>query len=228
MIKHHPKFELLKAFVEGELSTSLSAGIAIHVDMCPACQQKIAELTEQAAEMNFEQDFLQNFIVDSGEQLNDVQALDFEEMIEGITESDDIDTRITEEAKVVEFKGLQYKLPKALTNMDIASPANIGKLSRSRIELGEGEVHSSLLHIEPGGSVPQHTHKGYELTVLLAGSFSDESGEYVKGDFILLDGKHTHQPISEKGCLCFTVANDALQFTQGINRLLNPIGSFIY
>ncbi|MFQ3312714.1 MAG: putative transcriptional regulator, partial [Colwellia sp.] len=33
---------------------------------------------------------------------------------------------------------------------------------------------------------------------------------------------------STNGCLCFTVANDALHFTQGINKLLNPIGSFIY
>jgi putative transcriptional regulator len=85
-----------------------------------------------------------------------------------------------------------------------------------------------LLHIQPGGSVPEHTHNGFELTVLIAGDFSDDQGEYVPGDFIMLDKKHQHHPVSEKGCLCFTVANDSLHFTQGINKLLNPIGTFIY
>jgi putative transcriptional regulator len=64
--------------------------------------------------------------------------------------------------------------------------------------------------------------------LLLDGEFSDDQGDYVPGDFIMLDAENTHQPISEKGCLCFTVANDSLHFTQGINRLLNPIGTFIY
>ena len=76
--------------------------------------------------------------------------------------------------------------------------------------------------------MPEHTHKGFELTLLLDGSFSDDKGEYVKGDFIMLDASIKHNPISQDGCLCYTVANDALHFTQGINKLLNPIGNFIY
>ena len=63
---------------------------------------------------------------------------------------------------------------------------------------------------------------------MLAGTFADEQGEYVAGDFIMLDKRHQHQPATEHGCLCYTVANDALHFTQGINKLLNPIGAFIY
>jgi putative transcriptional regulator len=101
-------------------------------------------------------------------------------------------------------------------------------LARTRIQLDETEIHTNLLHIEPGGSVPEHTHKGFELTVLLEGSFHDDHDKYVKGDFIMLDSSHQHHPVSPEGCLCYTVANDALHFTQGINKLLNPIGSFIY
>ncbi len=112
--------------------------------------------------------------------------------------------------------------------MTLSKPMHIGKLSRARVQLDENEIHTSLLYIEPGGGVPEHTHKGFELTVLLEGSFEDEQGEYVKGDFIMLDSSHQHQPISKQGCLCYTVANDALHFTQGINKLLNPIAGFIY
>lgn len=230
MIKHHPKFELIQAYVNGELPASLSIGITLHAELCPVCQQKIAQLTEQVAERSFEQ--LSNPL------LNELNKLDFESdnieddffdsMINDITDSNDIDTLVEIAPKEVIFKDKSYTLPSALNNVSMGKAANVGKLSRARLQLDENEIHSNLLHINPGGGVPEHTHKGFELTVLLDGSFSDDRGEYHKGDFIMLDGTFTHNPISEKGCLCYTVANDALYFTQGINKLLNPIGSFIY
>jgi len=228
MIKHHPTFELIQAFVDGDLPASLSAGVAIHADMCSQCQQKIAQLTEQIAESSFEERFLDRFIVDEGQTPENVDEVDFDEMINAITASSDIETIPTKTEKTVTFKDKQFVLPYALHNMELGNTAQIGKLSRARIQLNENEIHTSLLHIEPGGGVPEHTHKGFELTLLLDGSFHDEHGEYVKGDFIMLDGTHKHHPESLNGCLCYTVANDALHFTQGINKLLNPIGSFIY
>jgi len=227
MIKHHPKFELIQNFVNGELPASIAAAIAIHADMCPICQQKIAQLTEQVAELSFEQEFLHKFIVDDGEDLNALADDSFDQMISDITALEKKDVEISPPASTT-FKGQTYQLPKVLSNMEIASNVSLGKISRSRIQLEEGEVHTSLLHIEPGGGIPEHTHKGFEITVLLDGSFSDEEGQYNKGDFIMLDGRHQHHPVSDNGCLCYTVANDALHFTQGINKLLNPIGNLIY
>jgi len=228
MIKHHPKFELLQAFVNGELPASLAAGVAIHADMCLQCQQTILSLTEQVAEVSFEQAFLHNFAVDSEKDVDSLAEINFDDMVEEITACSDLDVPVEVNEKTVSFKNKQYTLPRALSSMDITAAANIGKLSRSRVNLEEGEIHTSLLHIEPGGSVPEHTHNGFELTVLLAGCFEDDEGEYVPGDFIMLDSSHTHRPHSPSGCLCFTVANDSLHFTKGINKLLNPIGSFIY
>lgn len=228
MINHHPKFELIQAFVNGDLPASLSVGVAIHADMCPVCQQTIAQITEQVAETSFEEEYLDRFIVDDIEALDAVAAIDFDHMIDDIVESSDISVALPKAEKTISFNDKTYTIPSALNNMELGKHAHIGKLTRSRIQLNENEIHTSLLHIQPGGGVPEHTHKGFELTVLLEGSFHDESGEYVKGDFIMLDSSHQHHPISTNGCLCYTVANDALHFTQGINKLLNPIGSFIY
>ncbi|AAZ24774.1 ChrR family anti-sigma-E factor [Colwellia psychrerythraea] len=228
MINHHPKFELIQAFVNGDLPASLSAGIAIHADMCPVCQQTIAQFTEQVAENSFEEEYLDRFIIDDNEALEAIATIDFDHMIDNIVESSDIAVVVPKVEKTVSFNDTTYTLPAALNSMEMGKHAQIGKLTRARIQLNENEIHSSLLHIQPGGGVPEHTHKGFELTVLLAGSFHDESGEYVKGDFIMLDSSHQHHPISSNGCLCYTVANDALHFTHGINKLLNPIGSFIY
>ncbi len=227
MIKHHPKFELIQNFVNGDLPASLSAGIAIHVEMCPTCQKQVAQLTEEVAEVSFEEAFLEQFSAGT-KDLNDASECDFEEMIAQITENEELSQPQPVANQTMLFKGESYKLPRALAHMEFGSTAQIGKLARARIQLNEGEVHTSLLHIEPGGGVPEHTHNGFELTVLLDGTFSDDEGEYVAGDFIMLDGRHQHNPVSEQGCLCYTVANDSLRFTQGINKLLNPIGSFIY
>lgn len=228
MIKHHPKFELIQSFVNGDLPASLSAGIAIHADMCATCQQHITQLTDQMAEASFEEAFLDRFIVDANQPITDVDDLNFDALIDEITQSDELIQTEPNVKKIITFNDTSYELPRALNNMPIGKTAQIGKLSRARLQLNENEIHTSLLQIEPGGGVPQHTHKGFELTLLLDGSFHDEHGEYVKGDFIMLDGSHQHHPISTNGCLCYTVANDALHFTQGINKLLNPIGAFIY
>ncbi|TYK66209.1 ChrR family anti-sigma-E factor [Colwellia echini] len=232
MIKHHPKFELLELFVNGELPASLSAGIAIHAEMCPKCQEKIALLTEQIAAVNFEKELSDPFLITddiddfSGEE--SLGGLNIDDMVANITQAQPSQNTKLTINKSVTYQGKSYALPRALANMEVGKAANIGKLSRSRIQLNENEVRTSLLHIAPGGGVPEHTHKGFELTLLLEGTFSDEDGEYIKGDFIMLDSSHQHHPISKNGCLCYTVANGALHFTQGINKLLNPIGAFIY
>jgi putative transcriptional regulator len=227
MIKHHPTFSMLQNFVDGDLPASLAAGVAMHAGMCPMCQQKIIQLTEQVAEANFEESSDLDLFTNDADMKT--AELDFDDIIGEITASDDVEPmKAASIERSVSFKGTQYVLPNVLRNMSLGKTAQIGKLSRARILLDEGEIHTNLLHIGAGGSIPEHTHKGFELTLLLAGTFADEQGEYVQGDFIMLDKRHQHQPATELGCLCYTVANDALHFTQGINKLLNPIGSFIY
>ena len=105
---------------------------------------------------------------------------------------------------------------------------NLGKISRARLDFEDDAHHTSLLHIDKDGQVPCHTHKGFEITLLLEGSFEDEMGVYNKGDFIWLDGNHTHQPATKEGCVCLTVSSDALYFTKGVSQLFNPLGKYIY
>ena len=234
MIKHHPKFELIQAYVNGDLPASLSVGISIHAEMCKECQQQIAMLTEQVAEASFEldtndtNDDMMTFDTSDLDQVIESAEFNFENMIHNITDLDAIVDFAEVAEKSVTFKNKQFTLPTALSHIDLGKVANVGKLSRRRLQLDEDEIHTNILHIGAGGSVPEHQHKGFELTVLLDGTFSDESGTYKKGDFIMLDSSVKHNPISDDGCLCFTVSNAPLHFTQGINKLLNPIGNFIY
>ena len=228
MIKHHPSDELLNVFIDGDLPVSLSAAIAVHADMCPCCQEKIAHITQSKASASFGTD-INNVAAVNLENISDDNDLAmFDNMIASIVANDDIAHTQLSADKTITMGNATFTLPKAIANIDLSSQIQFGKLTRARLQLDEGVIHSSLFHIQAGGSIPQHTHKGYELTLLLSGEFSDEAGHYMPGDFIMLDASHTHEPVSEHGCLCFTVVNNALHFTQGINRLLNPIGQFIY
>lgn len=71
-----------------------------------------------------------------------------------------------------------------------------------------------LLRLKPHQKTLCHSHTGAEITVVLAGSYVDESGTYRKGDIaIITDGSFVHAPAAqEEGCLCLTLASGPLRF----------------
>lgn len=233
MIKLHPKKELLSSFVAGELPASLSVIVSSHVELCTCCQSKVQALTEQAAKQCFLADDVQPESIDLDNSRFEESELDefdlamFESIIDEAPILSDKQLNTTA-PEMVEVAGVAFPVPRALRAIERKPFQGMGKLSRSRVALEDGALRTSLLHIEKGGSVPTHTHKGFEVTLLLQGSFEDEMGTYHTGDFIWLDGEHTHQPVTKTGCVCLTVSNDAIHFTQGMSKLLNPIGQFIY
>ncbi|CAM4342530.1 ChrR family anti-sigma-E factor [Pseudoalteromonas ostreae] len=219
MIKHHPSDALLAQYCNASLPASLSIAIAIHVEMCECCQAEVKRLEAQNANAIFTQPDLS---VD--EELSD----DAMSLFAAITASDDVDEVYEVTPQTILVNQQNYQLPRALARISHGKFMQMGKLSRSRIALDDGALRSSLLHIDAGGEIPEHTHTGFELTLLLDGEFSDEEGQYVPGDFMWLDGRHQHTPITEKGCLCYTVVSSALHFNKGLSKLLNPIGNLIY
>jgi putative transcriptional regulator len=221
MITHHPKHELLELHVKGQLPASISAAISMHAEMCPVCKDKLEELMLSQSTTVFES-------ISSQINTADNFDMDFSSMIDSITSSDSVYIEKPVIPKSVNVRGHEYIIPRAIDKVAQSHWQNLGKLSRARLDLNEGGVHTSLLHIDPSGTVPAHTHKGFELTLLLDGSFEDELGAYTKGDFIWLTKSHTHKPETKDGCLCYTVSSNALQFTKGLARILNPIGNFIY
>ncbi|CCQ10899.1 FIG111991: hypothetical protein [Pseudoalteromonas luteoviolacea B = ATCC 29581] len=216
MIKHHPNDKILSEFAQGELTATMSMAVSAHVEMCPCCQKKVASL-----ECRFGTEALggeEEVVVDSR-----FQAM-FDEIVVDESVAEMVDTPVT----TIMYQHKEIVLPRALGGVDRSEFVKMGKLGRSRYQIEDGSLRASLLHIEPGGEIPNHTHNGFEVTLLLDGKFCDEEGEYVPGDFILLDGQHNHSPKTKEGCLCFTVVSASLHFNKGISKLLNPIGNLIY
>ena len=79
--------------------------------------------------------------------------------------------------------------------------------------------------MDPGASVPLHSHNGKEYILVLEGSFCDEYGNYKKGELQINDSKIKHTPIaSEKeGCICLTLTEKELVFFGPFAPILNII-----
>ncbi|MEZ8046346.1 ChrR family anti-sigma-E factor [Vibrio sp. 10N.237.312.C02] len=236
MIKHHPNAAILKDFVDGNLADSVSLIVSSHVELCAHCQKQVSMLTAQAADSVFESDTSAFENDTAGLKLSDSEMdaflADDEEFdfdaIDQITADSSQAIEVTPEVQQVTVADTTFTIPRALNAVARKDWLNLGKISRARLDFDDESHHTSLLHIGKDGQVPCHTHKGFEITLLLEGSFEDEMGVYNKGDFIWLDGDHTHQPATKEGCVCLTVSSDALYFTKGVSQLFNPLGKYIY
>jgi putative transcriptional regulator len=87
---------------------------------------------------------------------------------------------------------------------------------------------AKLLRIKGGMAMPQHTHAGTEMTLVLAGGFSDERGHFLRGDIAVTDREVDHQPVADEGedCICLAVTDAPLRLTGPIGRFLNPFVRF--
>ncbi len=80
-----------------------------------------------------------------------------------------------------------------------------------------------LIKMDPGASVPLHSHGGKEYILVLSGSFCDEYGKYVKGDIQINDQKIKHNPVACKndGCICLTITEKDVIFFGRYGSFLN-------
>ncbi len=78
----------------------------------------------------------------------------------------------------------------------------------------ESEEHIWLLHAEPGAVLPEHTHEGAELTLVLRGAYVAAAEQYAVGDIDENDEQVTHQPIvtADGDCLSLLVFEGRLQY----------------
>ena len=80
-----------------------------------------------------------------------------------------------------------------------------------------------LIKMDPGTSVPLHSHNGKEYILVLDGSFCDEYGEYNKGDMQINDQQIKHNPTACKssGCVCLSITENDVVFFGKFGSALN-------
>jgi putative transcriptional regulator len=77
----------------------------------------------------------------------------------------------------------------------------------SRLNLGvESSTEVELYRIEPGRTLPRHSHRGNELTLVVAGGFEDGTGHFRAGDLSVKGPQDVHQPTADSDSICFALA----------------------
>lgn len=99
----------------------------------------------------------------------------------------------------------------------------MGGFEKMMLDLPCKRSEAKFIAAAPGAKSPAHTHTGLEITLVLDGAFSDQTGHYKRGDLIVTDGEIEHQisACPDMGCMCMVVTTAPIKFT-GIAKLLNP------
>ncbi len=206
-IDHHIPDPLLAAYAAGSLPYVFEVVIATHVSMCDSCR---AQLTAHETA--------------GGVILNDMPAADLsagmKSNLMALLEADPMPQPAPPRRRGI------YPGPVAdLMTREEPRWRRLGGGVRQDIlsETDDGSLR--LLYIPPGVAVPDHGHNGMELTLVLQGSFSDETGHFGVGDLEVAFDDLDHTPIAgeEAPCICLAATDAPLQFHSWLPRLLQPV-----
>ncbi|MEY2956065.1 MAG: ChrR family anti-sigma-E factor [Gemmobacter sp.] len=98
-------------------------------------------------------------------------------------------------------------------------PAGMG-VRQAVLCTAEGAT-ARLLHIPAGVAVPDHGHRGLEMTLVLRGAFRDEGMRFGPGDVEIADAATEHTPVAEHGadCICLAATDAPLRFNAFLPRI---------
>lgn len=224
-IQHHPSDELLLDYASGSLNEVWSLGVATHLALCPTCRQTLARL-EAVGGMLVEK-----------LPTSDVSNSLFEKVMGRINEANG---KASENQEHISIDTSEAVPLHSNTNVTLPNPlrnyvgGDFEKLEwqklgfgahQLRIPLDETKAVARLLRIPAGRPVPEHSHNGMELTLVLRGAFSDSTGIYKRGDLQEVDEDLEHQPCAAPGedCICLVITDAPLRFKSVAARMVQPL-----
>ncbi|ELR65929.1 Transcriptional activator ChrR [Photobacterium marinum] len=224
-IQFHPTAETLAKHVAGELDPASSIMLSAHIELCADCRQQVTDIeTAQAREL----------ALSPSEPLSD----ELNNMLDQILrhkeapQNEGVDYQPEQQEAVLTINNKSFKLPRALQRHEdqIGPWTHLpGNIKRAHVTTG-GESKMNFIYMDSNSSLPQHTHQGQEITLVLAGKFCDEQATYYPGDFIVQTRENKHSPKTEENqdCLCLTLLDAPLHFTSGLATLLNPFSQLFF
>ena len=211
MIRHHAPDELLLDYAAGVLPEGPALVVALHVALDPGSRRLVHRLRGVGGAL-FDQD---PGAADMGEA-----ALE-----EALARLDDLpnDDRPVAPTAQAGFDWAPTALRPYLAGK--AWQRAFGGFEEIRLDL-HGDGHRvRLLKLSPGQGLPPHRHVANEYTVVLQGGYTDNTGNYVVGDFAVGPGPQEHQPIADPGdpCIALIALEKPIVLTSFWGRLFNPL-----
>lgn len=208
---HHLNDATLMAYVAGTLPVHVEFVVANHVAICAHCQEKVAELESVGGAAL---DNIDTVSMSAGALDNILACLDdefFDDLPKPANDAGDKELPMP----------LRSYLPEGLDGVNWKTMAP-GVKTYVIPGIGQGKSVARLLKIAPGVTIPEHSHKGSEVTMVLRGAFNDEIGRFKVGDIADLDDDNNHQPIADthEACICLVAAEAPLRFKSMVPKIM--------
>ena len=209
-ITHHLTDSLLMAYSAGTLPEAFSLTVAAHVSMCDECRARLGAfdtvggaLLEQAGDAAMAEDSLavtMARIRAGGETRRERPA----PLQAGVLP-----------APLRDYIG---------GDLDSVRWRPIGMGVKQAILPTDRDATARLLYIPAGAAVPDHGHRGTELTLVLKGAFVDETARFGPGDIEVANEEVDHMPVADIGtdCICLAATDAPLRFRALMPRLAQP------
>lgn len=224
MVSFHPDARFLTDFAAGSLSMSEALCVAAHLEFCAKCRAHVQQLSDLGAQLMTRQQ------PDPALAANDD---DFERLMQKIDSGPaevspgctpvEVAERPASSNLVAIPRVVQKLIGRSFQDLNWVQ---LGKSLRiAPFDMGSSDRETSLYDIKAGGRMPEHEHRGEEITVLLKGSFSDAEGKYVRGDFVVRNAGERHQPTAtmDTDCLCLVSLQRPVKPSSIWYRLLEPL-----
>ncbi|MBV9063517.1 MAG: cupin domain-containing protein [Alphaproteobacteria bacterium] len=201
MITHHPADSLLLKHAAGAAHEAVSLIVATHLALCPACR-RVVKLAEHAGGILLENLTPEPLTTGAWEHL-----------------AARLDEAEAAAPSIVARSGGTPTIPEPLRSYLGAD--GLDKIRWNFVLPGlafrpllPGPFSAKLVRSKPGSSIGLHSHKGEEFSVVLAGGYSDCSGQYRRGDFHTATPDLLHRPVADQGedCIVLAVTEAPLAF----------------
>ena len=209
-IRHHLTDDLLMAYSAGALPEAFSLVVATHVSMCDECRAQ-----------------LDSFDALGGAVLDDCDASPMSDDSLAATMA-----LIAAQDGAIAAPRTAPKgavLPEPLRGyvqggLDSVKWRSVGGGVRQAILKTSKSATVRLLRIPAGAKMPDHGHRGMEMTLVLKGAFRDECDRFSRGDVEVANEDLNHTPIAEDGeeCICLAATDAPLRFNAFIPRIAQP------
>lgn len=208
-IRHHLSDQLLMAYSAGELPEAFNLVVATHVSLCDECRARMAAY-----------DAVGGAVIEEGDvaEMSEASLMACLNKIETMPQAN--------ARRPLKRSGI---FPAPLADYVGGGPEKVkwrslGMGVKQAILRTGKDASARLLYIPGGQAVPDHGHRGLELTLVLQGAFRDETDRFGPGDIEIADEAMQHTPVAEEGevCICLAATDAPLKFNAIIPRLAQP------
>lgn len=206
-IRHHITDQLLMAYSSGQLPEAFNLILAVHLSLCDDCRARLGAF----------------------ESVGGVLLDGCDSVAMAADSLDATFAKLACAAPIAAPRKGSKTVPGPLMDyiggdLSAVKWRSLGMGVRQAILPTDRTATARLLYIPAGQNVPDHGHRGTELTLVLQGAFHDKVDRFGPGDLEVANEDLNHQPIADLGedCICLAATDAPLRFNDLLPRLAQP------